>query len=67
MAAYRFQVGQAVDLAPALSRNIAGGSYIVTRQLPEGPGELQYRIKSTKEPHERVVSESDLRRTFEAQ
>ena len=37
MAAHKFQIGQAVELRPALSRNVPGGIYVVTKQLPEGP------------------------------
>jgi len=39
-----------------------GGDYKVVRQLPETDGELQYRVKSTRESHERVVKESELER-----
>jgi hypothetical protein len=63
MAAYKFQVGQMVELEPARSRNIPGGSYVVTKQMPVSSGEPEYRIKSIKEPHERVVSESDLQKS----
>jgi hypothetical protein len=34
----------------------------LVRQLPDNGGDLQYRIKSAREPHERVVKERDLRR-----
>ena len=60
MPTYRFRVGQMVQLEPAASRNIPGGSYTITRQLPEGAGEFEYRIKSMNEPHERVARESEL-------
>ena len=63
MAAHIFQIGQAVELRPALSRNVPGGIYVVIKQLPEGPGELEYRVKSVKEPHERVVRESELKQS----
>jgi len=63
MAAHKFQIGQAVELRPALSRNVPGGIYVVTKQLPEGPRELEYRVKSVKEPHERVVRESELKQS----
>ena len=63
MAAHKFQIGQAVELRPALSRNVPSGVYVVTKQLPEGPGELEYRVKSVKEPHERVVRESELKQS----
>jgi hypothetical protein len=32
----------------------------VIRQLPYGEGDYQYRIKSEREQHERVVKESEL-------
>ncbi len=63
MAAHKFQIGQPVELKPALSRNVPGGIYVVTKQLPEGTGELEYRVKSVKEPHERVVRESELKQS----
>jgi hypothetical protein len=63
MAAHKFQIGQAVELTPAISRNVPGGIYVVTKQLPEGPGELEYRVKSVKEPHERVVRQSELKKS----
>ena len=41
-------------------KSAADGEYKIVRQLPENGGEQQYRIKSVREPHERVVKESDL-------
>jgi len=32
----------------------------VLRELPENGGETQYRIKSGREAHERVVNESEI-------
>jgi hypothetical protein len=61
MPTYKFQIGQTVFLAPARSQNVPGGAYIVTKKLPENNGELEYRVKSVNEPHERVVRESELR------
>jgi hypothetical protein len=59
--AHRFQPGQSVRLRTGLfNRSAAGGDYKVVRELPENGGELQYRIKSGREAHERVVNESDL-------
>jgi hypothetical protein len=61
VAEHKFQVGQRVTLAAnIINRSAAGGSYVVTKQLPEGNGEFEYRIKSVSEPHERVVRESKL-------
>ncbi len=62
MPTHKFRIGQLVQLAPASSRNVPGGSYEVTKRLPESSGEFEYRIKSVNEPHERVVRESELRR-----
>jgi hypothetical protein len=55
---YRFKIGDTVFLERSLA--VPGGAYVVTRQLPEHDGEFEYRIKSAREPHERVVSESQL-------
>ena len=63
MTAHKFQVGEIVQLSPSVSRNVLGGSYEVIQQLPEGNGEFQYRTKSMNEPHERVVRESELRKS----
>jgi hypothetical protein len=58
---HKFQSGETVRLSQSLIyRSAANGDYKVVRQLPDGGGELQYRIKSMSEPHERVVKESDL-------
>jgi hypothetical protein len=59
MPSHKFRVGQLVQLAPAISRNVPGGSYEITKQLPENGGEFEYRIKSMNE-HERVARESEL-------
>jgi hypothetical protein len=58
---HRFRSGQTVRLNQNSSnRSAAMGDYKVIRLLPESGGELQYMIKSAREPHERVVRESDL-------
>jgi hypothetical protein len=46
MPSYKFRIGQLVQLAPAISRNVPGGSYEVIKKLPESRGEFEYRIKS---------------------
>jgi hypothetical protein len=61
MPTHKFHVGQLVQLAPAISRNVPRGSYEITKKLPETRGEFEYRIKSVNELHERVVRESELR------
>jgi hypothetical protein len=58
---HRFHSGQAVRLRGGSRRRFAAaGEYQVVRELPESGGELQYRVKSGREAHERVVNESDL-------
>jgi hypothetical protein len=58
---HQFRSGQMVRLCRGLPyRSAAEGDYKIVRQLPDSGGELQYRIKSMREPHERVVKESDL-------
>ena len=57
---HRFRTGQSVRLRPSMRRAAAGGDYQVVRALPESGGEIQYRIKSGREAHERIVNESEL-------
>jgi hypothetical protein len=47
----------------ARSLNVPGGAYVVTQKMPERDGEFEYRVRSSDEPHERVVRESQLRGT----
>jgi hypothetical protein len=56
-----FQSGQTVRLVRTLSLRVAAeGEFKIVRALPNDGGEMQYRIKSAREPHDRVVKESDL-------
>jgi hypothetical protein len=58
-----FRAGQTVRLVHGYPhRNAAEGAYEVIRQLPFGEGDYQYRIKSRREQHERVVKERELER-----
>jgi hypothetical protein len=57
---HKFQVGERVILSPAISRNVPGGVYEVTKQLPHDGREFEYRIKSANEEHERVAREGEL-------
>jgi hypothetical protein len=57
---HKFHVGEIVNFRP-VSRNVPGGAYEVTKQLPHNGREFEYRIKSTNEEHERVAGESELR------
>ena len=58
--AHKFHVGESVILMPAISRNVPGGVYEVTKQLPHDGREFEYRIKSATEEHERVAREGEL-------
>ena len=57
---HKFQVGQTVDLISSISRFAANGHYEIVSLRPSDGDVPQYRIRSSREPHERVVSENDL-------
>ena len=60
---HKFGIGDRVDFIPAFYRRAATAmEFEIVRQLPALNGEFFYRIKSSQEPHERVVGESQLRR-----
>jgi hypothetical protein len=60
---HKFGIGQVVRLvAGPFERTAASGSYKIVGQLPGDGSEFSYRVKSTSEPHERVVRESQLTR-----
>jgi hypothetical protein len=61
--AFKFTVGQIVDLKPNRFREAAKGQYEVRRLMPASDGdgaEPTYRIKNADEKHERVAFESEL-------
>jgi len=59
--ANQFRTGQLVRLRRSRPYgSVADGEFKIIRQLPERDGELQYQVKSAREPHERVVMESEL-------
>jgi len=60
MPSHKFHAGESVTLVPAISRNVPGGVYEVTKQLPHNGREFEYRIKGANEEHERVARESEL-------
>jgi hypothetical protein len=43
----------------AISRNVPGGAYEVTKQLPRNGREFEYRVKNASK-HELVMRESEL-------
>ncbi len=46
MPSRKFQVGETVYVMRAISRNVPGGAYEVTKQLPHNGREFEYRVKS---------------------
>jgi hypothetical protein len=60
MPSHKFKIGETVMVRRADSRNVLGGAYEVTKQLPHNGREFEYRIKSASEEHERVALESEL-------
>lgn len=63
MALHIFAVGQRVQLAFGRSYGDAPpGIYTVVRLLPNGSNGHEYRVKSTRDGHERVVREVQIRR-----
>jgi hypothetical protein len=56
----QFQPGQMVRLARGLLNRGTGGDYKVVRQVPYDGIEPQYRIKSDREPHERIAKGCEL-------
>jgi hypothetical protein len=58
---HRFAIGNMVRLSRVLPlQNAVPGPYAVLAQLPERDGELQYRIKSNREPYQRIIKEDEL-------
>jgi hypothetical protein len=57
---HKYKVGQTVDLIHSTFRSAARGTYEIVGLRPAEDGNMEYRIKSKSEAHERVVSESDL-------
>jgi hypothetical protein len=56
---HKFKIGQWVSYGPPGQRKIV---YTIVQTLPsESGGERRYRIKAADEPHERVVTEAELR------
>jgi hypothetical protein len=59
MAAHKFKVGQLVTLH-STRHSVWAEPFEVVRLLPHEKGHFQYRIKSTRDGHERVAVESEL-------
>jgi hypothetical protein len=55
---HKFNIGQTVFLERSLS--VPGGACVVTKRLPEGDGEFEYRIKSINEPARACVARKPI-------
>ena len=63
MPAHKFRVGQTVRFTPDMGQAMAvgrGESFKIVNLLPEANGVFQYRVKSQRDGHERVVRETQL-------
>ena len=61
MSTHKFQIGQSVQLQPGGKEyNVPAGSYTVQRLLPSENRDFQYRVKNSRDGHERIVRESQL-------
>ena len=58
MQTYKFQIGQTVLLSSSIG--VRGWRMHRQKEIARTRGELEYRVKSANEPHERVVRESKL-------
>ena len=60
---HSFAVGQMLEFDPGkFDGTAARGSYTVVRLLPNDGSDREYRVRSARDGHERVVRESQLRR-----
>lgn len=58
---HKFHVGQSVTLIPGRQDgNTPAGAYTIQRLLPLEGRMAQYRVKNSRDGHERVVQEAQL-------
>jgi hypothetical protein len=61
MTYHKFKVGQTVNLIPnRLDRHLPSGAYTVLRLLPIEGLDIRYRVRNSRDGHERVVLEGQL-------
>ena len=63
MDAHRYRVGQTVHFVKSSRIGIGAapdGNFQVVGLLPEYHGNFQYRVKSTSDGHERIVTEGEI-------
>lgn len=56
----KFSVGRNVTLKQSAFQRAPADTFEIVRLLPTERGNPQYRIKSLRDGHERVVTESDI-------
>ena len=61
MTDHKFKIGQTVYLISFRNENAPGGTYVVTKRMPEHNGEYEYQVRNSYEQHQCVVRESQLR------
>jgi hypothetical protein len=63
MPLHSYAVGQRIEFVPGrFDGSAPSGTYTVLRQLPNDSTDREYRVKNTRDGHERVVRESQIRR-----
>jgi len=66
MSDHKFAVGQSVEFSPDwLVDNTTKGQYTIVRLYPKTGNTPQYRIKSKRDGHERMVQEDRLDRLLD--
>ena len=60
MLVHKFKIGRTISFVHSDLRPTPLGQFEILRTLPIEHGIVQYRIKSLKDGHQRVVMESDL-------
>ena len=66
MSHHKFAVGQSVEFSPDwLVDNTTKGQYTIVRLYPKTGNTPQYRIKSKRDGHERMVQEDRLDRLLD--
>ncbi len=65
MSDHKFTAGQTVQYSPGWPReNASGGQFTIVRLYPLVGNTPQYRIKSKRDGHERMVAEDQLGSSF---
>ncbi|NKC33097.1 hypothetical protein [Falsiroseomonas selenitidurans] len=61
---HRYTVGQHIEFVPGRYDGSAPpGAYTVVRQLPNDAADREYRVKNSRDGHERIIRESQMRQS----